>query len=111
MIVATLSQRLLRELKGIRDELQEVTRKLQPEEFDWQPRPGMKSAKGLLQEIARMEKICVNVAMGGPKLEWERAVSWSGTDVNAILNDLDAVRSETVRHLQSISDERLQTPI
>jgi uncharacterized damage-inducible protein DinB len=109
--MATLAQRLLRELKDIRDELQQVVRKFQPEEFHWQPRPGMKSAKDLLQEIGRMEKICMNVAMGGPKLEWQNAVSWSGTDVTATLEDLAAVRTETVRHLQSTSDERLHNPI
>ena len=109
--MATHSQRLLRDLQDIRNELGEIVRELKPEEFDWHPRPDMKSPKDLLQEIGSMEKICMNVASGGPKLEWERAVSWSGTDQNAIWKDLEAIRAETVRYLQSISEELLQKPM
>ncbi|OGF57652.1 MAG: hypothetical protein A2Z21_02760 [Candidatus Fraserbacteria bacterium RBG_16_55_9] len=109
--VATHSQRLLKELKEIREELIGIVAQLKPEEFDWHPRPDMKSAKDLLKEIGAMEKICVNVAAGGPKLEWERAISWSGTDQDSMLKDLESVRAETNRFLQSATEERLQKPI
>ncbi len=109
--MATLSQRLLRELQEVREELVSVASRLKPEEFDWHPRPDMKSPKELLQEIGTMEKICMTVVARGPKLDWDRAVSWSGNDVKAFLKDLEAIRAETVRHLQSARDEELHKPV
>jgi uncharacterized damage-inducible protein DinB len=108
--MAKLSQRLLFELEDVRKELLEVVKKLKPEEFDWHPRPDMKSPKDLLQEIGTMEKICMTVVAGGPKLEWDKAVSWSGDDVKAILKDLDKIRKETVRYLKS-ADKKLAEPM
>lgn len=111
MAKGTLKERLLKELKEIREELVETARQIKPEEFDWRPRPDMKSAKALLQEIGTMEKICVNVLAGGPKLEWEKAVNWSGDDLKAILKDLESIRKETLRYLDSLSDEDLHKPV
>lgn len=109
--MATHAQRLLWELKDIRNELGEVVRKLKPEEFEWRPRPDMKSIKELLQEIGIMEKISMTFVAKGSKLEWDRAVSWSGSDQNAIWKDLEAIRAETNRFLQSTKDELLQKPM
>lgn len=108
--MATLSHRLLFELEDVRKELLEVVNKLKPEEFDWRPRPDMKSPKALLQEIGTMEKISMTVVAGGPKLEWEKAVSWSGDDAKAILKDLEKIRKETVRYLKT-ADEKLLKPL
>ena len=107
----THKARLLKELQEIRDELVETARSIKPEEFDWQPRPDMKSAKAMLQEIGAMEKVCVTVLAGGSKLEWEKAVQWSGDDLNSILKDLESIRKETLRYLESLSDDDLHKPV
>lgn len=107
----THKARLLKELKEIREELLETARPIKPEEFDWPPRPGMKSAKALLQEIGTMEKVCLSVLAGGPELEWEKAVQWSGNDLNSILKDLEDIRRETLRYLDSLSDDDLHKPV
>jgi uncharacterized damage-inducible protein DinB len=111
MATDTHKTRLLKELKEIRDELFETARSIKPEEFEWHPRPGMKSAKALLQEIGATEKICLSVLAGGPKLEWEKAVRWSGDDLNSILKDLESIRQETLRYLDSLSDDDLHKPV
>jgi hypothetical protein len=51
-------ERLLKELSVIRRELSEEVQRLTPEEFDWAPRPDMKSFKAFLLEIGTMEKFC-----------------------------------------------------
>ena len=49
---------MLKELRVIRRELSEEVQRLSREEFDWAPRPDMKSFKALLLEIGTMEKFC-----------------------------------------------------
>jgi uncharacterized damage-inducible protein DinB len=103
--------RLLQELSDIRKELTEEAHKLKPEEFNWAPRPDMKTCKALLQEIGTMEKICVSWITQQTKLEWDKAVAWSGQDARAILSDLEKTRAETLRYLNSCTEEKLQTPV
>jgi uncharacterized damage-inducible protein DinB len=105
--MAKLSQRLLWELEDIRQELVDIVRKLKPEEFDWHPRPDMKSPKDLLQEIGTMERVCMTVAAGRPKPDWEKAVTWSGNDAGTTLKDLEKIRAETVSFLKPATDEQL----
>lgn len=104
-------ERLLKELKVIRDELVQTARQIKPEEFDWRPRPDMKSAKAMLQEIGTMEKLCINVIAGGQPLKWETAVKWSGDTLNAILKDLEKIRKDTLRYLDKCSDDDLCKPV
>ncbi|MCI2430868.1 DinB family protein [Candidatus Acetothermia bacterium] len=107
----THKARLLKELKEIREELLKTSRSMKPEEFDWPPRPGMRSAKALLQEIGATEKVCINVIAGGPPLKWETAVKWSGDNLKSILKDLASIRKETLRYLDSLSHDDLHKPV
>ena len=52
--------RLIYDFGEIRTELTAEVAKLKPEEFNWAPKPDMKSFKALLQEIGTMEKISIN---------------------------------------------------
>jgi uncharacterized damage-inducible protein DinB len=103
--------RLLAQLNDIRKELVEEVTRFKPEEFDWVPHPGMKSCKALLDEVARMEKVCVSYAANQSRPEWEKAASFSGNDVKSYLTELERIRSETVKYLDSCTEEKLQTPI
>lgn len=104
-------ERLTSEFNDIRKELTEEVKKLKSEEFDWAPRPEMKTCKGLLQEIGAMEKICVNWIASQSKLEWEKAVPWSGNDSQSTLNDLEKVRAETLQYLNACTEDKLQTSV
>ena len=90
-------ERLMSEFNDIRKELIEEVKKLKPEEFDWAPRPDMKTCKRLLEEIGVQEKIRVHWIASQSELEPETAVSWSGSDSQSTLNDLEKVRCETLR--------------
>lgn len=100
-------ERLTKDLKSVRDELFKEAEALKPEEFNWEPRPGMKSAQALLKEIGTMEKVCVHQLKTGKIVPWETAVSWSGADVKTTLGDLEAVRRDTLSYLSSLTDADL----
>ncbi len=104
-------ERLLFELNGTRKELIEESKRFKPEEFDWAPRPGMKSCKGMLDEIARMEKVCVSYVTTQSRPEWDKAVAFEGNDLQAYLSALEKVRVETTQYLNACTEEKLQTPI
>jgi uncharacterized damage-inducible protein DinB len=104
-------ERLTSEMGDIRKELTEEVKKLKPEEFGWAPRPDMKSCKALLQEIGTMEKICVHWIAKQNKLDWDKAVQWSGNDSQATLTDLEKLRAETLQYLSDCTEEKLQTPV
>ena len=103
--------RLIYDFGEIRTELTAEVAKLKPEEFNWAPRPDMKSFKALLQEIGSMEKLSINWVAKQEMLDWETAVAWSGDTAEAIMNDLEAVRAETLAYLEGCTEEKLQTPI
>lgn len=103
-------ERLMADLKSVRSELFKEAEAIKPEEFAWEPRPGMKSAKALLQEIGTMEKVCVHHLKTGKTVSWDQAVSWSGNDAQAIMGDLDKIRKETLAHLKGLSDADLDRP-
>jgi uncharacterized damage-inducible protein DinB len=98
------------ELDGIRQELLETAKDIRPEEFAWEPRPGMKSAKGLLQEIGVMERLHTLFLTKNELADWESAVSWSGEGVEDILGDLQKIRQETLTFLAGCSEEDFASP-
>lgn len=98
------------ELEEIRNELMATAEGIKPEEFTWEPRPGMKSAKALLQEIGIMEKLHTLFLTKNELANWQDAVQWSGEDLAAILNDLRTIRAETLAFFESCSEEDFTTP-
>jgi uncharacterized damage-inducible protein DinB len=103
--------RLIHDLTDIRKELISEVNRFKTEEFDWAPRPGMKSCKAILDEIARMEKVCGSYAATQSRPEWDKAVIFTGTDLAAYLTALEQVRAETLTYLSACTEEKLQTPI
>jgi uncharacterized damage-inducible protein DinB len=106
--------RLLYELNEIRKELIAEVHRLKPEEYDWAPRPDMKSCRALLQEIGTMEKICVHYLERLEMLDWNEVAGTlapPGGDATAALAGLEQVRLQTVSYLNDSSEERLQTPV
>ncbi len=98
------------ELEGIRNELIETAKDIKTEEFTWEPRPGMKSAKALLQEIGVMEKLHTLFLAENKLADWQSAVSWSGDGVADILGDLQKIRAEALAFLESCSEEDFVAP-
>ena len=103
-------ERLLHDLKEIRDELVGEINRVKPEEFDVAPAEGAKSYKALLQEIATMEKLCAGWVSTGSMPDWETAIAWSGNDIPSILADIEKVRAETTAYLEEVDEAGLQTP-
>jgi uncharacterized damage-inducible protein DinB len=101
---------LLVGLEEIRKELLQTAESIKPEEFVWEPRPGMKSAKALLQEIGIEEKINTAFLAQGQILGWRDAVRWSGETLPAILRDLQKIREETLAFLKKCCDKDFEAP-
>lgn len=106
--------RLLSDLKDIRKELLGELRGIQPEEFDWAPKEGMKSFKALVVEIATMEELCAGLAATGDTPEWEavdEGFRRRATSPEQGIAVLEEVRSKTNRYLGSTSEEKLETAV
>jgi uncharacterized damage-inducible protein DinB len=108
------AERLRPELDAIRTELAKEIQQLGSEEFDWAPRPDMKTFKQLLQEIGTMEKLCIRWLTHQEMLDWkevEGALAGTNSTPTSVLQALELVRAETLQYLQSCSEEQLQTPV
>ncbi len=106
-----VKDRLVKCLKGVRDEVTALSNKIGRDEFNWAPRPDMKSFRELLREMATMERICIAWVSTGQELVWESAVAWSGEDLESTLRDLERVRKQTTTYLASCTEEQLEQPM
>lgn len=106
----TRKEQIQTELDEIRQELLDTAKGIKPEEFTWEPRPGMKSAKALLQEIGAMEKIHTVFLAQNTIISWENAVPWSGESLQAVVSDLQTIRQETLTFLRLCSDRDFESP-
>jgi uncharacterized damage-inducible protein DinB len=108
------SERLLKNLKEIRTELNGEIQRIKPEQWDWAPGPEMKTFRALLLEIGAMEKVCIHWVARREMLDWEevqKSLGWQGTDPTAAIESLARVRSETIQYLERCTEEQLQTPV
>lgn len=102
---------LLRKLSEVRKELVETASKIKLEEYDWHPRPDMKSEKDLLVEICG-EELWMNNLMKGKLISWDEAADKiEGEDLQSILNELDNVRKETIEFISNKTDDEPFSPI
>jgi uncharacterized damage-inducible protein DinB len=104
-----LLDKWMENLKEIREELLETVSTIKPEEFNWEPRPGMKSAKALLTEIAAGE-IWLNSFLTDPtqKVTWDNAFKQvKADDLDTILKELAALREKTIKQFKIIPEEDL----
>lgn len=105
----TLLERWFTNLKENRDELIETVATIKPEEFTWEPRPGMKSAKDLLAEIAAGE-LWLNNFLENPekKLSWDDAFKQVKSDsLEILMKELETLREKTIHHYKNIPEEDL----
>jgi len=109
--VTNIKQQVKSELAETRKGLMALCKDVTPEEFVWEPRPGMKSVKAQLQECGVMEKLHTHLLRTGEKLNWETAIDWGGDDAEAILSDLAAIRDETNSYIDRCSDDAWTTPV
>jgi len=100
-------ERIIADFNRIREELEETLKDCKPEEFDWKPRPDMKSVKEMLRECGIAEKVLVTLVRDGEMPPWEGAVSWSGEDLESTIRDLETIRQETLQFLEDCSDDDL----
>jgi len=103
----TRAGRVLHEFDDVRGELLERMRQVAPDEFDWVPRPGMKSIRAQLDEIGRMEKIVLEHVKTGTRPSWEDALTWPGDSIAEYISVLDQVRDELKEHITGMSDSDL----
>src|SRR5437868_2656832 len=105
------NQRLLDNLRDIRKELTQVVSPIPDSELEWAPKEGMKSYRALLQEIGTMEKLCTAFLATGELLDWDMPAHVPAASLSSALQELTAIREETNRYLESISEEKLETSI
>ncbi len=101
------TERLTRGLKIVRDQLIEAVQNCPPEEFDWKPRPGMKSVKDMLRECGGIEKVLLEYAKTGEQLDYQKIVKWSGEDLGTTLADLEKIREESLKFIGTLDEHDL----
>ena len=105
----TLLDKWLENLREIREELLETTKSITSEEYTWEPKPGMKSAKALLTEIAAGE-IWLNSFLTDPtqKVTWDDAFKQvKADDLPTIIMELDTLREKTIQQFKNLPEEDL----
>ena len=104
-----LLERWISNLIEIRDELIETLAGMKPEEFTWEPKPGMKSAQNLLLEIVAGE-IYFTSFLSNPDQEftWDDAYSQiKGEDLPTIIKELEIHRKNTIQLFMQYTEEEL----
>lgn len=104
-----LLDKWLENLKEIRDELIETTKTITSEEYTWEPRPGMKSAKALLTEIAAGEIWLIHFLRNPEeKLSWDNSFKQvKAENLETILTELEVLRRQTIELFQKIPPDDL----
>ncbi|MBI1730106.1 DinB family protein [Candidatus Acetothermia bacterium] len=100
----TRKERLTSGLKVVRDQLLDSLQGCQAEEFEWKPRPDMKSVKEMIRECGAVEKVLVNYARSGEQLDFQKAVQWTGEDLPSTLSDLEVIRRDTIQYINVLKD-------
>lgn len=100
-----LKQQIKSEMDETRKELIKLCKGIKPEEFVWEPRPGMKSVKAQLEEIGIMEVMHTRFLATGNMPDWKKDIVWNGDDADSFFKDLAGFRKETEDFMQSCSDE------
>ena len=109
-----LQERLKTELNLVRRQLRDEVQPLLPPEWDWCPKPDMKSFRQHLLEIGTTEIISLRWIKEQRLLAWEEA--WQALQRHAeaetsLLKALEVVRVETLDYLAASDEVQLHTPI
>lgn len=106
--------RLLSNLKEIREQLDSLVAAIPAAEFEFAPKPDMKSIRAILLEIGTMEKVCVAWAHHKELADWQAtwdALDWGDGGGDAAVAVLTRVRAETIAYLEGCTEATLETPI
>lgn len=104
-----LLEKWLENLNEIRSELVETASSIKPDEYLWEPRPGMKSAKSLLSEIATGEIWLIHFLTNPEeKLSWDNSFKQVRSDsLEIVLEFLATLRQKTIQLFKNIPEEDL----
>lgn len=91
----------------VRDQLKETLENCQTDEFDWKPQPDMKSVKDMLRECGSAERVILEYAKTGERIEFDSAVEWSGENLDSTLADLQSIRAITLDFIENVEDSML----
>ena len=104
-----LRDRLLHELRSIREELAEDVRKIT--DLDYAPVEGMKTYRALLKEIGAMEYESATMLREGRIPDWKECEARvQGESAIDILQSLAAIREVTLSYLDGATDKELHNP-
>ena len=102
-------EKWLENLREIREELLDTVKNITEEELIWAPKPGMKSAKALLVEIAAGEVWLDHfLTHPGEQLSWKSAFELvKGNSLLELIRELESIRLQTVLLFQQYSETEL----
>lgn len=106
------AERLRHNLNEIRAELIGTVRELGLDGLNWTPRPALRTAKQLLQEIGAMEECSRRWITHQELPDWGEVTNRLDADTpDAILSGLEQVRAETLAYLNGCTEEQIETPM
>ena len=101
------AERIVHEFDSVRSEMNEQLDRVETEEFDWAPRPGMKSIKSQLDEVGRMEKVILEHVRTGDRPTWDDSLSWPSEELSDYRKVIEEVRSDLKSYVSGLSDADL----
>jgi uncharacterized damage-inducible protein DinB len=99
-------------LSLVRADLDQALDHVHNDMLQWAPAPGMRSIFGQIEEIVGTEVQVLTLITTGSKLTWQESQEFDG-DKGSILELrgwLKKTRSETLAHLDSLTEEDLNQP-
>jgi uncharacterized damage-inducible protein DinB len=96
-------------LEVVRADLNDALGRLTDADLDWAPTEGMRTVGGQLREIAGTERQLLALLKRGKQLSGEVANDFGeeGKSIEGLRRALTDVRGETLRYLDSLSEEAL----
>jgi uncharacterized damage-inducible protein DinB len=95
-------------LREIREELMDTVKNITEEEFTWVPKPGMKSAKALLIEIAAGELWLDHFLTNPEPISWKSAFELvKGNTLESLSLELESIRKKTIQLFSQYTEAEL----
>src|SRR5688572_20884550 len=106
----SLHDRLRARLQLVRNDLEGVMGRLQEADIPFAPSDGMRTIGGQLAEIAGTETQIMAWLRDGKTIPWEEANNFyeRGASLAGMREALTEIRAETLRYLDSLSEEQLE---
>lgn len=108
----SIAERLLIEMRQIREELRQTVSPIADTDLDYAPAEGMKGYRALLQEIGAMQAETMLFLTTGKVPEWSDCGAMiHGDTFAALLETMDAVQSSLTAYLQGAEDDELRSTL